>query len=328
LIDMDRRRLIATGLAGATALAGCDRREGHTFLAADMHPADYPTVAAVEEMGRLLVSRSGGRFSVKVYAGGQLGGERDTLEITTFGGLDLNRVNLAPFNTFAPLTVVPALPFLFRDIAHMRHALDGAAGEEILLSLEQHGVVGLCFYDSGDRNFYTTRRPIVTPRDLRGLKIRVPNSDLYIAMVRALGADATPISLGEVYQALVQGVIDGAENNWPSYQSGRHFEVARYYSLTQHVIAPEILVMSRARWRKLSADERDLVRSCAQDSVPFMRRLWDARVQASRDVVLASGVMANAVEDPAAFSALMRPVWESFVTSPDQRRLVDTILSL
>jgi len=175
--------------------------------------------------------------------------ERDTIEITTFGGLDLNRVPIAPLNSIEPMTLIPSLPFLFRSTQHMRKALDGAAGDIILASLRPHQMVGLCFYDSGQRSFYNTQHPILTPADMKGMKIRVQSSDLYVSMIKALGADATPMSFGEVYQALVQGVIDGAENNWPSYHSTRHFEAARYYSLSRHVMAPELLVMSRGRAR-------------------------------------------------------------------------------
>jgi TRAP-type C4-dicarboxylate transport system substrate-binding protein len=157
---------------------------------------------------------------------------------------------------------------------------------------------------------------------MKGLKIRVPNSDLYIAMIKALGADATPMSISEVYQSLVQGVIDGAENNWPSYESGRHFEVATYYSLTRHVIAPEVLVMSARRWEKLSEADREEVRRAAKDSVPFMRTLWDARVDAARTKLIEAGVKVNEIADPAAFAAAMRPVWDKYIVSDAQRRLV------
>jgi tripartite ATP-independent transporter DctP family solute receptor len=226
------------------------------------------------------------------------------------------------------MTTIPALPFLFRSNAHMRRALDSSIGDEILDSLTPHGLIGLCFYDSGDRNFYNTKRPIYTPADMKGLKIRVPNSDLYIAMIKALGADATPMSISEVYQSLVQGVIDGAENNWPSYESGRHFEVASYYSLTQHVIAPEVLVMSARRWEKLTEADRAEVRKAAKDSVPFMRTLWDARVDAARTKLIAAGVKVNEIADSAAFAAAMRPVWDKYIVSDAQRRLVKEIESL
>lgn len=323
-IRLSRRHVLAAGAAMA-GLSACGMRAGREFLSTDTHPEEYPTVQAVKEMGRLLSARTDSRLGIKIYAGGQLGSEQDTLEITVFGGLDLNRVNLAPLNSIEPLTALPALPFLFRSNDHMRRALDGPIGDEILASLEPHGLIGLCFYDSGDRNFYNTRRPIRTPGDMRGLKIRVPSSDLYVSMIRALGADATPMSIAEVYQALVQGVIDGAENNWPSYESGRHFEAAKYYSLTQHVIAPEVLVMSKSRWDKLGEADRALVRQTARESVPFMRTLWDQRVEDSRARLMASGIEVNEVDDKAAFAAAMRPVWDRYVVSDKARRLVSQI---
>ena len=320
----NRRTVLAAG--GAAGLLGaCGAQTGRAFLCADAHPEEYPTVQAVKEMGRLLSERTGGRLDIKIYAGGQLGSERDTLEITTFGGLDMNRVNLAPLNAIEPMTVIPSLPFLFRTTAHMRRALDGTPGDEVLASLNRHGLVGLCFYDSGERCFYNTKKPIRTPADMTGMKIRVQNSDLYVAMIKALGADATPMSLGEVYQSLVQGVIDGAENNWPSYESGRHFEAAPYYSLTRHVMAPEILVMSLSRWNKLSEGDQQVVRQAARDSVPFMRALWDERVDQSRTRLLAAGVEANEVDDINQFIDLMRPVWDRFVVSDQQKRLVAEI---
>ena len=323
-IRPSRRHVLAAG-AAAAGLSACGVRAGREFLSTDTHPEEYPTVQAVKEMGRLLSARTDGRLGVKIYAGGQLGSEQDTLEITVFGGLDMNRVNLAPLNSIEPLTSIPALPFLFQSNDHMRRALDGPIGDEILASLEPHGLIGLCFYDSGDRNFYNTRRPIRTPADMRGLKIRVPSSDLYVSMIRALGADATPMSIAEVYQALVQGVIDGAENNWPSYESGRHFEAAKYYSLTQHVIAPEVLVMSKSRWDKLDEADRALVRQTAKESVPYMRGLWDQRVEDSRARLIASGIEVNEIEDKAAFAAAMRPVWDRYIVSEKAQRLVSQI---
>ena len=320
------RRAILAG--GAALAAGCGRAGARPFFAADTHPFDYPTVQGVVEMGRLLSEGSGGRLTIKMFAGGQLGAERDTLEITSFGGLELNRVNLAPLNSIEPMTIVPGLPFLFRTTGHMRRALDGAPGEIILGSLEKHNLIGLCFYDSGERSVYNTRRPIRTPADMKGMKIRVPNSDLYVAMIKALGADATPMDLSEIYQALVQGVIDGAENNWPSYESGRHFEAAPYYSLTRHLIAPEVLVMSKHRWERLNTDDRALVKSAAKQSVPYMRNLWDARVAESEARVRAAGVEVNEVDDKNAFAALMRPVWDRFLLSEEQQKLAAAIEAL
>lgn len=264
---------------------------------------------------------------LKTFAGGQLGEEKDTLEITIFGGLDFNRVNIAPLNSIVPETQVTGLPFMFRSTVHMRAAMDGAPGRRILEALEPHGLIGLAFYDSGARSFYTTKRHINTPDDLKGLKIRVQNSDLYVSMVEALGGDAAPMAYGEVYQGLLQGVVDGAENNWPSYESSRHFEPAPFYSLTRHVMAPEVLVMSAKRWARLSAYDQALIRSCADDSVPFMRQRWDERVEKSRKAVLDAGV--TVVEpDPAPFQARVQPVWDRYLRTDVMRQLADDIQAI
>lgn len=298
------------------------------LLSSDTHPADYPTVQAVTEMGRLLAERTSGRMGIRIYAGGQLGAERDTLEITTFGGLDMNRVFLSPLNAIEPATTIPSLPFLFNSKEHMRRALDGAPGRAILDTLAPHGLIGLCYYDSGERSFYNTKHPIFAPADMKGMKIRTPNSDMSVAMINETGANATPMDLGEVYQSLVQGVIDGAENNWPSYESGRHFEAAKYFSLTRHVMTPEVLLMSKARWDKLSSADRDIVMACAADSVPFMRRLWDERVESARQRLLAAGVQENEVTDRDSFVKLMKPVYDQFVTTDFEKRIVSDIQAM
>lgn len=315
----------AIGLAGL--ISGCAPRLGNALTSADTHVLGYPTVEAVVRFGELLSQRTDGRLSLRMFAGGQLGNERDTLEITTFGGLDFNRVNLAPLNSIEPLTKVIALPFLFESTQHMRTTLDGEIGEEILASLESHGLIGLCFYDSGSRSFYNTRGPIREPADMSGLKLRVPGSDLYVSMVQSLGADAVPMPLDEVYQSLAQGVIDGAENNWPSFESGKHFEVARYYSLTNHLLAPEVFVMSKISWDKLSASDQRLVREAARDSVPYMRTLWDEQVERSKAIVLGSGVEVNEV-DPAPFAEAMTGMWDRSLDDARQRDMLERVLAL
>jgi tripartite ATP-independent transporter DctP family solute receptor len=325
-VKLTRRETLAAG-GSAALLAGCGQAGERVLRGADTHPDGYPTVEGVKAMARLLEERSGGRLRTKLFPGSVLGEERDTLEITIFGGLDFNRVNLGPLNSIARETLVPTLPFMFRSIPHMRNAMDGAPGEAILKALEPHGLIGLCFYDSGARSFYTTDRLIERPEDLAGLKIRVQNSDLFVSMVEALGGDATPMSFGEVYQGLLQGVVDGAENNWPSYESTRHFEAAKYYSLTRHVMAPEVLLMSAKRWAKLSTDDQSLIRKCAKDSVPIMREIWDARVERSREIVMATGV--ELIEpDIAPFQDKVQPVWERYLDTPDLRALAERIAAV
>lgn len=328
-VRTSRRGFLAGGaaLAASLSLGGCAGNSRSVLFGTDTHPADYPTVRAFRHFGDLIEQRSGGRLVLKLFPGGQLGAERDTLEITSFGGLDFNRVNLAPLNSIEPLTTIPSLPFLFESVEHMRRALDGPPGRQVLASLERHGLIGLAFYDSGARSFYNTKRAITRPEDMHGLKIRVQNSDLFVSMVRALGADATPMDLGEVYQGLVQGVVDGAENNWPSYQSGRHYEAAPFYSLTEHVMAPEVLLMSKTSWDDLDDADRRIVAQSASDSVPFMRRLWDARVSEAEAALTAAGVRVNEV-GPEPFRARMRPVWEAYVKTPEQRALVEAILAM
>lgn len=316
-----RRQVL--GGAAALAAAGCMAADRPLWVA-DTHAADYPTARAVSFFAERVRELTSGRYDFRLYPGGQLGGERDTLEMTIFGGLDLNRVNLAPLNPIVPETIVPALPFVFRDVAHMRAAMDGAPGQRILEAMRAHGLVGLCYYDSGARSFYDTKRPITGPADMAGMKIRVQNSDLYVAMVEALGANATPMSFGEVYQALVQGVIDGAENNWPSYDATRHFEPAPYYNTTQHVLAPEVLVVSARRWAKIPEEDRPAFHQAAGESVGYMRRLWDARVEASKTRLLEQGVVLTEITEKSAFRERMTPVYERFVTS-ELRPLVEAI---
>lgn len=315
-------------LGAAVCVAACGRRDAgveRPLFAADSQPEGYPTVEALHAMDRLLAERTGGEMRIRVYAGGQLGAEKDTLEITVFGGLDLNRVNLAPLNSIAPVTQVLALPFLFRSIEHMRRAVDGSPGQRLLAALESHGLHGLCYYDSGARSFYNNVRPVRTPDDMAGLKIRVQNSDIYVAMVQALGANPTPIPFGEVYQALVQGVVDGAENNWPSYESTRHFEAAPYFSATGHVMAPEVLLASGRRWERLTDEQRSHIEAAARGSVPIMRELWDQRVEESRRRVLAQGVQVVEGLDHEAFAARMRPVWDRFLTTPEMQDVAQAI---
>lgn len=314
-------------LAGGAVLGGCSPRLGGMFTATDGHPADYPTVRAVEYMGRLIAEETGGRLGIKMFAGGQLGSETDTLEITSFGGIDINRVYFAPLNSIEPLTLPFSLPFLFDSVDHLRRVADSAVGDEVLAALEPHGLIGLAIYDSGSRSFYNTRRAIRTPADMRGLKLRVPASDLSVAMINALGANAVPIPLGETYQALAQGVIDGAENNLPSYTSSRHYEVAGRLSTSDHLFTPEALVMSKASYDRLTPADRDLVRDAARRSVTEMRRLWDLRVAEAQALLAASEVEITTPDRPA-FAALMRPVWDRFITTPRQQAIVKTIQEL
>jgi tripartite ATP-independent transporter DctP family solute receptor len=324
-----KRRTFA--LVSATALAvflaaplGVAIAQEVTLRSADIHPDGYPTVEAVKFFGEELSKATGGRIAVQVFHSAQLGQEKETIEQVKFGVIDLNRVNMGPFNNLVPETLVPALPFVFRDTAHMRAVMDGPVGEEILAAFESQGLVGLAFYDSGARSFYNSKKPIRTVADMAGLKVRVIQSDLFLDMVNAMGANATPMPPGEVYSALQTGVVDGAENNWPSYESFRHFEVAKYYSITQHSLSPEVLVMSKASYDKLSPEDQAAVKTAAKASVAKMRELWEARETVAEEKVRAAGVEVNEV-DKAPFVEAMKPIYEKYAGEPKLADMVERI---
>lgn len=320
--------LSVAGLAAATRVAGAASRsrDALTLTAADVHVAGYPTVAAVEWMGRELAASTGGRLGIRVYHSGQLGREGDTIDLARFGALDLTRVNFAAINNPFPLTRVAALPFVFDSTAHMRRAMDGAAGRAILAGFEARGLVGLAIYDSGIRCVYNVRRPIFEPADLLGLKLRVPPSDVFLGLLRDLGANPTPLAFGEVYSALQTHLIDGAENNIKSFDSSRQFEVARFWSETRHSYSPEALLISRRRFDSLAPADRERLRALASDSVPRMRTLWDAAERASRDKVVAAGVRINEA-NLAAFRRATEPLLRRELADPARRAVYHAIRS-
>jgi tripartite ATP-independent transporter DctP family solute receptor len=215
------------------------------------------------------------------------------------------------------------MPFLFHSVEHMRKALDGPAGEEILKSCEDQGFIGLAFYDSGARSIYG-RKPVKTVADTKGMKIRVQQSDLWVSLVSAMGANATPMPIGEVYTGLKTGLLDAAENNIPSYDGFKHYEAVKFYSKTEHSMAPEMLLMSKVVFDKLPKADQDLIRVAAKESVAFQRKKWDEQEAKSLAVVKAGG--AEIVEvDKKSFQAVMDPVYKKFMTTSDLQRLVKTI---
>jgi len=241
-----------------------------------------------------------------------------------FGAIDLTRVNFAALTNAFPLTGVAALPYVFDSVEHMRRAMDGEPGRRILEDFARRDLVGLAIYDSGVRCVYNVRRPIHRPADLAGLKIRVPPSDIFIEIGRALGANPTPLPFGEVYSSLQTHLIDGAENNIRSFHSSRQFEVARYWSETLHSYSPEALLLSRRTFDRLGARERDLLLDLARESVPVMRALWDEAEATSRRFVTDAGVQLNDV-DLVEFQQATAPMVQSRLGTPPLRRLYDDI---
>ena len=271
--------------------AGCtEPRRGTTITLAHGLDPTHPVHLAMLEMGRSLHERSGGSMSLAVYPSEQLGSERECLELLQIGSLDMTKVSAAVMENFAPAYRVLSAPYLFRDEAHRVAVLDGDVGRELLLSSESMRLRGLGFYDAGSRSFYTRERPIRSPRDLVGLKIRTQESPSALALVRALGGAATPIAWGELYTALEQGVVDGAENNPPSFHLARHFEVAPYLSLDEHTSVPDVLLIATRTWEQLDSEQRAWLEAAARDSVAVQRALWREATETALRAVSQRGV--------------------------------------
>ena len=297
------------------------------MTAADVHVDGYPTVEAVRWMGKRIEEQTNGRLRIRVYHAGQLGRESDTVDLARFGAIDITRVNFAPLNNPFPATRVFSLPYVFDSVEHMRRAVDGEPGRSVLRQFEQRDLIGLAIYDAGSRSFYNVRRPVHEPTDLHGLKIRVPPSDIFIRLVQALGGNPTPLPFGEVYSAMQTHLIDGAENNWRTFHTSRQFEVAHYWSQTDHSYSPEALLLSKRTYDALSPADREIVLAAARDSVPHMRVLWDKMEADSRAHVLASGVRANEVNTQA-FHRAAAPLLERYIADKDMSALYRSIRAL
>lgn len=324
---MIRRRALLAGAAALAVSRAARAAPQQALTAADVHVDGYPTVMAVRRIGEILERETGGRLGTRVYHAGQLGREGDTVNLARFGALDITRVNMAALNNMFPATRILSLPYVFDSVAHLRRALDGEPGRAILRDFERRDLVGLAFYDAGARCFYNARHPVRTPADLAGLKIRVPPSDIFMDLVRTLGANPTPLAFGEVFSALQTGLIDGAENNWQTFHTSRQFEVAHHWSQTEHSYSPEALLMSRARFDALAPPDRELLRAAAAESVPYMRELWDLSEVRSRDTVLAAGTRVAEV-DLDAFRLAAAPVLRRHLDEPGLRALHDGIRAL
>ena len=320
--DLPRTLTLAVALFLTVIATGAFARE---FRAADTQSEDYPTVQALYYMGHLIEERSGGRLQIKVFHSRQLGEEKETIEQTRVGAIDLNRTNVALIGTFVPSMNVLAMPFLFRSIEHLQKVLDGPIGNEILASFEPYGFVGLAFYDSGARSIYNNIRPVRTLADLKGLRIRVQQSELMSDMIKALGAEPLELPYGQVLTGLATKLIDGAENNWPSFITTDHYKYAGFYTLTEHTMSPEVLVMSLKAWQSLSAEDQKTFREAAQKSSHFMREKWRDLEDRSRQQAEAAGVTIIKDFDRKPFEAAMAPLYEKALRDPAAAQLIERI---
>ena len=322
---MVTRRAVVQALAACAAARTSSAAGPQVSLAAaDVHPRDYPTVAAVGWVNEQLAAEFGGELTLRQYHSGQLGSEKDTLELARIGALAITRVHSSVLNNVVPATRILSLPYVFDSTEHMRRSFDGAFGNEILAACERHGLIGLALYDSGSRNFYNTRHPIEAPSDLHGLKLRVPQSDVFIESVEALGANPTPLAYNAVFSSLSTHLIDGAENNWPSYYTSRHFEIAPYWSESEHSYAPDMLLMSKRAADALPPRQRDFLIAAARRSLPLMRARWDELVEKARRAVVDAGVKAAAIDRPA-FRKAVQPMLDRHLREPEIKRLYDLL---
>jgi tripartite ATP-independent transporter DctP family solute receptor len=312
--------VVALGLAAVSAAA-----VAREFRVADTQSEDYPTVQALRYMGRLIEERSGGRHQLRVFHSRQLGEEKETIEQTRVGAIDLNRTNVALVGTFVPAMNVLAMPFLFRSIDHLQKVLDGPIGNEILGSFEVHGFVGLAFYDSGARSIYNSVRPIRSIADVKGLRLRVQQSELMADMIKALGAEPIELPYGQVLTGLATRLIDGAENNWPSFVTTGHYKYAGYYTLTEHTMSPEVPLMSQKAWASLSSEDREIFREAAMRSSQFMREKWKDLEDQSRERAKAAGVTVVTDFDRTPFEAAMAAIYAKAQRDPAAAELIQRI---
>lgn len=307
---------------------GDDGGAAKTVTVAHGLPVTHPVHKGIEEFSRELTKLSGGTMKVNIFPGEQLGNETVCLEKTQQGEIDITKVSCAPIGNFVPVFKLFSLPYLFRDGEHYWNVLDGEVGGSLLTALETNaegnasGLVGLAYYDAGARSFYATR-PLKSPADLEGLKIRVQQDPVAEGTVKSLGASAVTMSFGELYTSLKQGGVDGAENNPPSYLSSRHFEVCKHYLLDEHSRIPDVLVTGSKFWDKLNEAEKGWVREAAKRSSEFQRALWADETQKALDELAAGGVTILK-SDPEAFQALTTGVVSKFATG-DRVKFVNLI---
>ena len=306
-------------------LLGNADRVSHQFVLKLGHALDtgHPVHAAMVHMAERLEELSGGSVALDIYPSAVLGSEVQCLEQIQNGSLDMTKVSAAVMENFVPEMSVFGLPYIFRDPEHYWRVLDSPIGGDLLQRGTSKRLLGLCYYDSGSRNFYTRSKPIRTPDDLEGMKIRVMNSATAIAMVKTMGGAPTPIAWGELYSALAQGTVDGAENNPPSFTSNKHYEVCKHFTLDGHTRIPDILLMGTSTWDGLTPEVQGWIIDAAHESSEFQRELWAEETQRSLELARQEGVSIYEV-DLAPFVAKVAPMMEQ-IEDPTVRSLAQQI---
>jgi tripartite ATP-independent transporter DctP family solute receptor len=318
---MKRREFLKLSIAGTITVlldAVAISAQAQTTMvlkASDVHPAGYPTVAAVEHLGKKLEAATSGRLSVQMFPSMQLGGEKEAIEQAQVGAIQFARVSVGALGPVIGDLNVLNLPFLFRNTAHMEKVIDGPIGQELLDKVtnnQQAGLVGICWMDAGARNMYDTKRPIKTIDDLKGLKMRVMGNPMFIDMMNSLGGNGVSMGYDQVFSALQTGVVDGAENNPPSFVFDNHFTTAKYYTLTEHLIVPEILVLSKKAWNALSKDDQALMTKFGREVQLEERTLWAEYERQALDKARAAGIQIVEIADKKPFQDAVKPVWDKY----------------
>ncbi|TMJ17659.1 MAG: DctP family TRAP transporter solute-binding subunit [Alphaproteobacteria bacterium] len=331
---MERRDFIklSAGVGAAVALRPLSRASAQTksvFKASDVQPTGYPTVAATENLGKKLEVATQGRLSIQMFPSMQLGGEKETIEQTQIGAIQMLRVSVGTVGPIVDDINVVNMPFLFKNTAHAEKMMDGPIGQELLDKITASpnaGLVALCWMDSGARSLYNTKRPIKTIEDLKGLKFRVIGNPIFVDMMNALGGNGVAMGYDQVFSALQTGVIDGAENNPPSYVFSNHYTAAKYYSLTEHLIIPEVLLFSKKAWGALSSDDQNLIKKFAREAQMEERELWNKYEQQAMEKAKAAGCQVIEISDKAPFQNAVKPVWDKY--GPKYQDMINRIQAI
>lgn len=302
----------ATAVAAGPALA----QQKLVLKASDVHPPGYPTVVAVESIGKKLEKATNGRLSVAMYPSMQLGGEKEAIEQAQVGAIAFARVSVGTLGPVVDDLNVFNMPYVFRNTVHMQHVIDGPIGQEMLdkVTNSGKGLVGLAWMDAGARNFYDTKKPIKTIADLKGMKIRVMGNPIFVDMANSMGANGVPMGYDQVFTSLQTGVVDGAENNPPSFVFDNHYQVAKFYTVDEHLIVPEMLVFSKKIWDTLSKDDQALLVKYSKEAQQEERKLWDVYETQAMDKAKAAGIQIIQVSaaDKKAFQDAVKPVWDKY----------------
>lgn len=308
--------------------ASCNRDTGVKAikLAHGLNPS-HPVHQAMEFLAERVFEKSSGRLRIDIYPSEQLGSERECLELLQIGSLGMTKVSCSVLEGFVPSMSVLSLPYLFRDKEHSFKVLEGEIGKKFLLTGEKYGLRGLCFYDAGSRSFYSIDKPILSPSDLVGMKIRTQESPTSMRMVQMLGGSPTPIAWGELYSALQQGVVDGAENNPPSFHLSRHYEVCKFYCLDEHTGVPDILLISTKIWGDLSSELQEILQEAANESAQYQKELWKKATQEALEQVQKFGVKVF-TPDKASFVEKVKPLYEEYKKLPEFYQIIQEIQAI